>query len=358
VTSNLVSVIIPTYNRGYCVERAIDSALGQTHPEVEVVVIDDGSTDGTRDLMTTRYAGDSRVVYHYQTNKGIAGARNTGLGRATGDFIALLDSDDEWMPWKIEIQLACMRAHPEVGMTWTDMAAIDPDGTVLSPAFLREMYSAYTWFPTFESLFSGTQALDKVSRLALDVAPGRSFYHGDIGWQMLMGNMVHTSTVLLTRERAMAVKAFREELRFAGEDYEFHLRTCRLGPVGYLDVSSIRYRRGRSDQATVSANSIHMAENFLRVIEPILRDPAETNKPPPRMRMAVLAEAHAWVGEELLKRGDGAGARRELARSLMCQPWQPRTSRLLAGACLPGRFRTWAMQRCRPPRHGQGSLST
>jgi glycosyltransferase involved in cell wall biosynthesis len=343
MSAGLVSVVIPTFNRAYCLPRAVDSALGQTHGNVEVIVIDDGSTDGTGEMIKTRYGAEPRVVYHHQANAGIAGARNAGLARATGDYVALLDSDDEWSLWKLELQLACMRAHPELGMTWTEMVAIDPDGKVINQAYLRQMYSAYRWFPTSESLFTGAEPLPALaapsSADAPAIPPGRKFYYGDIGSQMLMGNLVHTSTVVLTRARAAAVKSFREDLRFAGEDYEFHLRTCRLGPVGYLDVASILYRRGRSDQATVSSNGIHMAQNFLRVIEPIILKEGAQTKLPQAMQNAVLAEAYAWVGEELLKHGDGPGARRELTRSLLRQPWQARTTRLLVASCLPPGWR-------------------
>ena len=341
---SLVSIVIPTHNRAYCLPRAVDSALGQTHADVEVIITDDGSTDGTADLVKTRYGSEPRVVYQYQSNTGIAGARNAGLARVTGAYVALLDSDDFWSPWKLELQLACMAAHPQLGMTWTDMIAVDPDGNVLSPTYLRKMYSAYEWFPTSESLFTHAEPLQRLTAQAAEVAPGRKFYYGDIGSQMLMGNLVHTSTVVLTRERADAVKAFREDLRYAGEDYEFHLRTCRQGPVGYLDVSSITYQRGRSDQATVSANGIHMAQNFLRVIEPILLNEGDRINLSPLMKTAVLAEAYAWVGEELLNHGDGQGARRQLSRSLLRQPWQARTTRLLLASCLPPAWRgpaTW-----------------
>lgn len=330
-------MIVPTYNRAYCLGDAIDSALRQTHADVEVVVIDDGSTDDTQQLIESRYGAEPRVVYHYQANRGISGARNTGLDRATGDYIALLDSDDTWSPWKLEIQLACMRAHPDIGMTWTNMSAIDPDGKVISNAFLREMYSAYEWFPTSESLFTGGELLETLVPRAKEVAPGRKFYYGDIAWQMLMGNLVHTSTVLLTRERAHAVKHFREDLRFAGEDYEFHLRTCRLGPVGYVDLAAIEYRRGRADHA--SAHRMHLAQNFLTVIEPILLSETENRKPPLKMQRAVLAEAYAWVGEELLRIGDGAGARQAFGRSLLQVPAQGRVARLLLASCLPAQLR-------------------
>ncbi len=331
----LVSIIIPTYNRAYCVERAIDSALGQSYGNVEVIVIDDGSTDETTGLIERRYGSDPRVRYFRQKNAGIAGARNAGLARVAGAFVALLDSDDSWAPWKLELQIACMLAHPELGMTWTDMIAVDPSGKIISEAYLRRMYSAYRWFPTSEALFGRSERLDALAPRAADVAPERRFYFGEIGNEMIMGNLVHTSTVVLTRAQAETIGAFREDLRYAGEDYEFHLRTCRAGPVGYLDVASIRYQRGRIDQATISSNSIHMAENFRRVIEPILKSEGNRIQLPRRMQNAVLAEAHAWVGETRLDMGEAAVARREFVRSLMVQPMQVRTARLLFAACLP-----------------------
>jgi glycosyltransferase involved in cell wall biosynthesis len=336
----VVSVVIPSYNRAYCLPRAVDSVLQQTHPYVQVIIVDDGSTDDTTAVVSGRYAGDPRVIYHRQANTGISGARNAGLQRATGAYVALLDSDDEWLPWKLELQVACMRAHPEVGMTWTDMLSINPQGQVMDRAYLRIMYDAYRWFPRSEDLFKQSEPLARLApRAAAEAGPDRNFYWGDIGAQMLMGNVVHTSTVVLTRERAQAVKEFREDLKPAGEDYEFHLRTCRLGPVGYLDVSAIRYQRGNPDRVTRPANGIHLARNFLRVIEPILTAERNTLALPLAMQDAVMAEARAWLGEEMLTNGDMAGARRELFRSLRIDPRQPRTARLLLAACMPDPLR-------------------
>ena len=346
----LVSVIIPTFNRAYCLDRAVNSALGQTYRDVEVIVVDDGSTDATRELIARRYSGDPRVRYHHQQNTGISGARNSGLALANGAFVAFLDSDDDWAPWKLELQVACLRAHPELGMVWTDMIAVATSGEIESDAYLRRMYHAYRWFPDSESLFAGSEPLDSVVPHAAEIAPGRRFHFGDIGAAMLMGNLVHTSTVVMTRARAEIVKTFREDLRHAGEDYEFHLRTCRSGPVGYLDVASIRYQLGHADRATAPGNTIHIAENFLKVIEPIITSEGDQIKLPRRMREAALAAAHAWVGEVRLDMGDTAVARRELFRSLSHRPWQPRTARLLVGACLPTQLRAVARRLYRATR--------
>jgi glycosyltransferase involved in cell wall biosynthesis len=105
----LVSVIIPTYNRCQWLPRAIESVLNQTCAPLELIVVDDGSTDGTSDLLK-QYGRDVRTIR--QRNKGVSGARNTGIRAASGDLIALLDSDDSWLPEKLEHQAAYFRATP------------------------------------------------------------------------------------------------------------------------------------------------------------------------------------------------------------------------------------------------------
>ncbi|HET6575601.1 MAG TPA: glycosyltransferase [Fimbriiglobus sp.] len=122
----LVSVVIPTYNYGHCVAEAVDSALGQTYPAVEVLVIDDGSTDDTRQ----RLAGyGDRIRYIHQPNAGLSAARNTGIRAARGAFVALLDSDDAFHPRKLELQMGYLTSHPEVPF----LAADQLDGPTQPP---------------------------------------------------------------------------------------------------------------------------------------------------------------------------------------------------------------------------------
>jgi len=102
-----VSVIIPSFNRAYCLPNAIDSVLSQNFEcELELIVIDDGSTDETRELIAQSYPD---VVYLHQANLGVSGARNYGLREASGDWIALLDSDDVWLPNKLATQIKLLR---------------------------------------------------------------------------------------------------------------------------------------------------------------------------------------------------------------------------------------------------------
>jgi glycosyltransferase involved in cell wall biosynthesis len=124
----LISVVIPTYNRAYCISRAIRSALCQTYSRLEVIVVDDGSDDNTEEVVSKIAAADNRLVYTSQNHAGVGAARNHGMRIAKGEYVALLDSDDSWEPWKLEIQAACLAAHPELALVCTDMAAVNAQG--------------------------------------------------------------------------------------------------------------------------------------------------------------------------------------------------------------------------------------
>lgn len=333
MSSPLVSVVIPTYNRAYCLPRTIDSALAQSHQNLELVVVDDGSRDETREMLSARYGHEPRVRYIYQENTGVSGARNRAMAESRGEFIALLDSDDVWFPWKIESQLAVLRTFPEAGMVWTDMEAINPDGHVFNRRYLRTMYSAWRWF-TNDDLFDKSICLSDVTpELPPPIRNGIA-YCGDIYSQMIMGSLVHTSTVLLRRERMLHAGQFQVEYR-AAEDYPFHLKTCRLGPVAFLDLPAIQYQRGMADRLTAVNSECPFGTRFLETISRELATHRDRIRLPKWMIREVLAEAHAWIGESMLDDGDHSLARRHLAMSLWNKPWQPRMWQLLVLATLP-----------------------
>lgn len=236
VRKDLVSVIIPTYNRAMRCKAAVESVLSQTHGNVEIVVVDDGSKDNTREVIKGM---DERVKYIHQANAGVSAARNRGLEAATGDYIAFLDSDDSWRPWKLEAQLSTLRAFPEAGMVWTDMLAVDENGKTLHQSYIHLMYAAYLYFDR-EKHFRESRALSDVWADSPEKLSTKKCYSGNIFSWMFMGNLVHTSTVLLRRDRQQKVGLFDVELIKSGEDYEFHFRTCREGDVAYIDVPTSR----------------------------------------------------------------------------------------------------------------------
>jgi glycosyltransferase involved in cell wall biosynthesis len=333
----LVSVIIPTFNRAYCISRTVDSALKQTYHDLEIIVVDDGSTDNTSELMHSLYAEDKRVVYIQQVNTGVAGARNRGLSAARGDFVALLDSDDIWLPRKLELQIACLQRFPEIGMVWSDMEAIDPDGKVFNPKYIRTMYSGYSTF-TMNELFPNQYKLKDVAPFApaLEaVIADAKFYSGYIFSQMVMGSLVHTSTTVLRRERLSKVGGFNEDLKYSGEDFDFHLRTCREGPVGFLDVPTIKYQRGMPDALTRPEYKVHIANNFLKTILPIINNNRAEIKLPDSTLRTVLADAYNWLAEAQLNNGDVKAARENVLTSIRYKLRQPRILTLLVSVYLP-----------------------
>jgi len=116
-SEQLVSAVIPAYNAAATIRRAIDSILAQSYPRVEVIVVDDGSTDGTAQVVRDSYP---QVKLITQENAGPCAARNRGVAEASGELIAFLDSDDEWTPDKLQLQVQTMRAHPEIDMLGTN----------------------------------------------------------------------------------------------------------------------------------------------------------------------------------------------------------------------------------------------
>ena len=133
-----VSVIIPTYNRGSNIERTLDSVLAQTLAPSEILVVDDGSTDGTADWIEAHYGEKVRVIR--QQNQGVAAARNRGLKEAKGEYVAFLDHDDIWLPQKLEKQLEVALAHPQVALVsclWDD---VDENGDRWNDEIWQQIY--------------------------------------------------------------------------------------------------------------------------------------------------------------------------------------------------------------------------
>jgi glycosyltransferase involved in cell wall biosynthesis len=120
-----VSVIIPTYNYARYLDQAVRSVLAQTYPAAEILVVDDGSKDNTREVAESF---GNQIRYIYQENAGPSAARNHGIREATGEWVAFLDSDDWWVPEKLELQAAEVRRDPEVAFVYCAVWGVTPDG--------------------------------------------------------------------------------------------------------------------------------------------------------------------------------------------------------------------------------------
>ncbi|WP_047960054.1 glycosyltransferase family 2 protein [Desulfovibrio sp. TomC] len=208
VAEPLVTVIIPTHDRAALLMRAVTSALGQTHGSLEVLVVDDGSTDETPALLAA--VDDPRLtVIRRQTPGGVSAARNVAIAAARGDFIALLDSDDEWLPDKTARQLAYMLEN----------------GHIISQ--------------TQEIWMRGGRRVNPVARHG---KPDGFFFEAALDMCL-----VSPSTTMFARGFFEEVGLFDESLP-ACEDYDLWLRTLLRHPIGLLDAYLAVRHGGRGDQ--------------------------------------------------------------------------------------------------------------
>lgn len=207
-----MSVVIPTYNRLRLVTEAVRSVLAQEgFDEYEIVVVDDGSTDGTAEALRAMNAGRLRVVEI--AHSGLPGfARNRGVERSRGRYVAFLDSDDVWKPRKLAVQTAFLDARPEQDIVHT-----------------REVW-----------LRNGKEVSQKGQRHT------RS---GDVFRDSLVKCVLGPSTVMMRRRLYVETGGFREDLEIA-EDYEYWLRITAARPVGYIDEPLTVKRAGHGDQLT------------------------------------------------------------------------------------------------------------
>lgn len=207
-----MSVIIPTYNRAAYIADAIRSVQSQDHPDVEIIVADDGSSDDTPAIVAG--FGDA-LVYLPLAHRGLpAATRNRGLAKATGDFVAFLDSDDLFLPHKLKLQLSAFLAHPEAGLVYSDGYYFRDDPTQPTGHLLGGM-------PT----------------------PS-----GDVLPELMRGNFLMSPAMLLTRRSCLEeVGPFDEDPElWVSEDYELWLRVAARFPVVYApgDVAAVRRHEG------------------------------------------------------------------------------------------------------------------
>lgn len=226
---NGISVIIPTLNRQDLLARALRSVLKQTRPADEIIVVDDGSTDHTHEMLQREFPG---VHCLRQENRGVSAARNLGIKKATGPWIALLDSDDEWLPEKLQRQEAALRAAPHMKVCHTEEIWIRHGRRVNQMKKHRK-------------------------------------YGGFIFSRCLPLCVMSPSSILLHRDVLDDVGLFDETLP-ACEDYELWLRICARYEVLFLDEPLINKYGGHADQLS-HAFPGQMDKFRIRALEKIIR---------------------------------------------------------------------------------------
>jgi glycosyltransferase involved in cell wall biosynthesis len=311
----LVSVIIPAYNAEAFLGETLDSVLAQSYPNLEIIVVDDGSTDATPRLLDSH--GD-RVRVLRQANAGQAAARNYGAREAHGELLAFLDSDDLWDTDKIARQVDLLARFPEALAVYCDHRAIDAQGQPVAS--------------------SGALAHPRPS--------------GDILRALLLGPCIITPGLVLLRRSAFdEAGGFDEAPLMRGhEDYALWLRLATQGSFVYSPDTLVSYRR-HNQQATRQKNyEMHMARAKLHGVMAI-RDVMQASRDNDLKRLFawILGESHVVAAWAVRRIGDHAEARRIAAAALALRPTSGRAWYAL-GAALKPRWGTKILERMR---HGK-----
>jgi len=275
----MVSVIIPTYNRSRYVTQAIDSVLSQTYKDYEIIVVDDGSTDNTKDVLQPYM---DRIRYIYQENSGVSAARNTGIRLAKGEWIGFLDSDDEWLPEKLKIQMTFIQENPSI-VAHTVNVDLSNYGNQDRTSFL------HCGFPL------------KYKEGIIEVPLLLHFKHRTI---------VMPQAVICRKDTAVRAGLFDESLSIC-EDYDFMCRIALQGSWGYSTrVLAVLYRRPegiKNLSADRYSGAIKRCFSLTKIHSKLLENKKLT-KCERRVTAKLLSSNCRELGQHLLLKEDYKGA--------------------------------------------------
>ena len=243
-----VSIVMAAYNHGAFISMAIESALAQTLGDIEILIVDDGSTDSTPEVVSP-YLADPRVRYFRQNNQGQASAKNFGISQASGEFVAFLDADDIWMPRKLERQIPLF-ADTMVGVVHCLREIIDPQGC-------KRPYRP------------------------------RSLPRGDVINEMFIDNFVCFSSSIVRRACFKELGVFDERLRL-GIDYELWLRLASRYAFDHIDEPLVSYRTGHGQLSNSGEERLQTA---LKIMDQCLCNSSIR----PKLRTDVIREAYAMT---------------------------------------------------------------
>jgi glycosyltransferase involved in cell wall biosynthesis len=261
--TRLVSITIPAYNCEETIGAAVQSCLEQTHAAIEIVVVNDGSTDGTADVLAG-FGVDIRVID--QPNGGLAAARNAGLRAARGEFVAWMDADDLAHRERIAIQADVLTSQPRTVLVSSDFTAFLSEDMDFEISHIASYYYAYKQLGGASRIYTESSAT--TNRVTVR--------WGHVYEQLLSGNFVHPPTVMAKRRYLDEVGACDETLRYSS-DYDLLIRLSRLGNFAFVDAPLLRYRRSEK-QMSAASRGITPLET-VRILEKVRsRDPAIYSK--------------------------------------------------------------------------------
>lgn len=265
-----LSVVIPTYNRRDLVLRAVSSVLEQAGAEtIEVIVADDGSTDGTVAAIAQRFGSDKRVRVNSTQRAYACAARNAGFAIATGDFICFLDSDDVWLPGTLVTIAAVFAAHPQLAFVSVDGNTFEKPGQKIIARVVADDSPGWT-----HAGFAHVPLTSAV--VTLPGGAATRMRSGDFFPAIILGDLFQLSGLVARREAIVGAGPFNERFRFFN-DWEFFSRLCLQGTGAYVDCTGFRRDTGRPDQISRGRPPSAMARRRRFILSTLPRRfPAQT----------------------------------------------------------------------------------
>ncbi|OGO23190.1 MAG: hypothetical protein A2144_11185 [Chloroflexi bacterium RBG_16_50_9] len=308
-----VSVVMPTYNRAHFIAETVQSVLGQTFADFELIVVDDGSTDNTKEVIGS--LKDPRIRYIYQENRGVSAARNTGIRTASGEYIAFQDSDDIWLPQNLELKVRRLDARPDIAL-------------VCSDAYIFNSHTGVTL---------GRRWHDKPFHYCIDPEKAARQPLKEL---LSRGCFITPQATMVRRLVFDDVGYFDESLR-TQEDWDMFVRIVRHFPIETIDVPLVSIRQ---HDVSLSASWDRMYFGATVVLNKALKSYSLSNTELNLVKSR-LARLHLSYGKSLVANGRIDLGREKLLAAIKIKPWLIRPYFYLAASLLGNagifRLKSW-----------------
>ena len=319
-----VSVIMPNYNYGRFLGEALQSVLGQTFADFEIIVVDDGSTDNTKEVVGS--FADTRVKYIYQENRGVSAAYNRGILASSGEYIAFLDADDVWLPQKLELQVKVLDSCPDVALVCSDGFVLDDQTGGIIGRFWHGAKQFHGWFSPREASQNALRNL------------------------LFRGVFIFESGTMVRREVFGEVGGFDESLK-THLDWEMFVRVTQRFAISTIDIPLAKKRH---HGARLSCDPQQMYRGEVIALNKVIRS---GSLQPDEVKLAKrrLARLHFLYGSRSVSDGKVKLGRERLLAAIRINPWYIKAyihlaksllgSKLItAGKSCKGGLRSWLLR--------------
>lgn len=321
-----VSIVVPAYNCAATIAAAVESCLAQTYDDVEIIVVNDGSTDGTAQVLEQF---GRRILVLHQDNAGLAAARNAGTRAASGEFVAWMDGDDLAMPERLRIQVGLLASRPAIALVSSDFSAFVTGEPDFDHSHISAYYRSVRRQGGIARIYAHHDMIEPHSGTGDRAVVVR---WGDVYESLLWGNFVHPPTVLVRRQAFDAIGFFDESLRYSS-DYDLIIRIARSGPFAYIDAPLLQYRISATQMSNESGGG-RMPLETARVLEKVRRSDPRVHARNRALFRRRIAESLIGAAE-LIGPADRRRALRLLAQGVRSRLIFARAVRALAKILLP-----------------------